>query len=61
MMKKRKKGKERMRRRRRIPKPHLVKRMQPCFPSGNVIGLIEIEALDLKYPIVEGQTSKQLA
>ncbi len=29
--------------------------------SGNVIGLIEIEALDLKYPIVEGADSKQLA
>ena len=31
------------------------------FSSGNVIGLIEIEALDLKYPIVEGADSKQLA
>lgn len=29
--------------------------------SGDVIGLIEIEALDLKYPIVEGADSKQLA
>ncbi len=29
--------------------------------SGNVIGLIEIEALDLKYPVVEGADSKQLA
>ena len=29
--------------------------------SGDVIGLIEIEALDLKYPIVEGAGSKQLA
>ncbi|MCI8484503.1 MAG: class D sortase [Lachnospiraceae bacterium] len=29
--------------------------------SGDVIGLIEIEALDLKYPIVEGTDSKQLA
>ena len=29
--------------------------------SGNVIGMIEIEALDLKYPIVEGADSKQLA
>ena len=29
--------------------------------SGDVIGLIEIEALDLKYPIVEGANSKQLA
>ena len=28
---------------------------------GDVIGLIEIEALDLKYPIVEGAGSKQLA
>lgn len=31
------------------------------FSSGNVIGLIEIEVLDLKYPIVEGADSKQLA
>ena len=31
------------------------------FSSGNVIGLIGIEALDLKYPIVEGADSKQLA
>lgn len=31
------------------------------FSSGNVIGMIEIEALDLKYPIVEGADSKQLA
>lgn len=31
------------------------------FSSGSVIGLIEIEALDLKYPIVEGADSKQLA
>lgn len=31
------------------------------FSSGDVIGLIEIEALDLKYPIVEGADSKQLA
>lgn len=31
------------------------------FSSGNVIGLIEIEALNLKYPIVEGADSKQLA
>lgn len=29
--------------------------------SGDVIGLIEIEALELKYPIVEGADSKQLA
>lgn len=29
--------------------------------SGDVIGLIEIEALDLKYPVVEGADSKQLA
>lgn len=29
--------------------------------SGDVIGLIEIEVLDLKYPIVEGADSKQLA
>ena len=29
--------------------------------SGNVMGLIEIEALDLKYPVVEGADSKQLA
>ena len=29
--------------------------------SGNVIGLIEIEALELKYPVVEGTDSKQLA
>ena len=29
--------------------------------SGDVIGLIEIEALDMKYPIVEGAGSKQLA
>ncbi len=29
--------------------------------SGDVIGLIEIEALDLKYPIVEGADSGQLA
>ena len=29
--------------------------------SGDVVGLIEIEALDLKYPIVEGAGSKQLA
>ena len=29
--------------------------------SGDVIGLIEIEALDLNYPIVEGADSKQLA
>ena len=27
--------------------------------SGDVIGLIEIEALELKYPIVEGADSKQ--
>ena len=29
--------------------------------SGDVIGLIEIEALELKYPVVEGADSKQLA
>lgn len=29
--------------------------------SGDVIGLIEIEALRLKYPIVEGAEGKQLA
>lgn len=29
--------------------------------AGDVIGLIEIEALELKYPIVEGADSKQLA
>jgi len=29
--------------------------------SGDVVGLIEIEALELKYPIVEGADSKQLA
>ncbi len=29
--------------------------------SGDVIGLIEIEALELKYPIMEGAGSKQLA
>ena len=29
--------------------------------SGDVIGLIEIEVLELKYPIVEGADSKQLA
>ena len=29
--------------------------------SGDVIGLIEKESLDLKYPIVEGANSKQLA
>lgn len=29
--------------------------------SGNVIGLIEIEVLELKYPVVEGADSKQLA
>ena len=29
--------------------------------SGDVIGLIEIETLELKYPIVEGADSKQLA
>ena len=29
--------------------------------SEDVIGLIEIEALELKYPIVEGADSKQLA
>ena len=29
--------------------------------SSRVIGLIEIEALELKYPIVEGADSKQLA
>ena len=29
--------------------------------SGDVIGLIEIEALELKYPIVEGADSIQLA
>ena len=29
--------------------------------SGDVIGLIEIDALELKYPIVEGADSKQLA
>lgn len=29
--------------------------------SEDVIGLIEIEALDLKYPVVEGADSKQLA
>ena len=29
--------------------------------SGNVIGLIEIHALDLKYPVVEGADSKQLS
>lgn len=29
--------------------------------SGDVIGLIEIEALELKYPIVEGVDSRQLA
>lgn len=28
--------------------------------SGDVIGLIEIEALELKYPVVEGADSKQL-
>lgn len=29
--------------------------------SGDVIGLIEIEVLELKYPVVEGADSKQLA
>ena len=29
--------------------------------SGDVIGLIEIEALELEYPVVEGADSKQLA
>ena len=29
--------------------------------SGNVIGVIEIDALDLKYPVVEGADSKQLS
>lgn len=29
--------------------------------SNDVIGLIEIDALDLKYPIVEGADSRQLA
>lgn len=29
--------------------------------SGDVIGLIEIEALELKYPVVEGADSKQLS
>ncbi len=29
--------------------------------SGDVIGLIEIEALERKYPVVEGANSKQLA
>lgn len=29
--------------------------------SGDVIGLIEIEVLELKYPIVEGVDNKQLA
>lgn len=29
--------------------------------SGDVVGLIEIEVLELKYPIVEGADSKQLA
>lgn len=29
--------------------------------SGYVIGLIKIESLELKYPIVEGADSKQLA
>lgn len=32
-----------------------------AFPYGDVIGLIEIEALGLKYPILEGADSKQLA
>lgn len=31
------------------------------FSSGDVIGLIEIEALELKYPILEGADSRQLA
>lgn len=30
-------------------------------PSGDVIGLIEIKALELKYPILEGADSRQLA
>lgn len=29
--------------------------------SSNVIGVIEIDALDLKYPVVEGADSKQLS
>ena len=29
--------------------------------SGDVIGLIEIGALELKYPVVEGADSRQLA
>lgn len=33
----------------------------PLLLSGDVIGLIEIEDLDLKYPVVEGAESKQLA
>lgn len=31
------------------------------YQEGNVIGIIEIKALDLKYPIVEGTNSSQLS
>ena len=34
---------------------------EALLSSGEVIGLIEIEALRLKYPIVEGAEGKQLA
>ncbi len=34
---------------------------EALLSSGDVIGLIEIEALQLKYPIVEGAEGKQLA
>jgi len=42
-------------------KASISKEDAALLSSGEVIGLIEIEALDLKYPIVEGADSGQLA
>ena len=40
---------------------HVSEADATLLSSGNVIGLLEIEAIDLKYPVVEGVDSKQLA
>ena len=46
---------------RQHPKPPLVKRMLPHFAKAKVIGLIEIEALDIKYAVLEGAGSCELS
>lgn len=42
-------------------KPSSGKAEKAVYQEGDVIGIIEIEALDLKYPVVEGAGSSELS